>query len=79
MPGLRLGGPPRLTNARRAESQSKAYWCGWFDGRYGPTERFTENRRLAEWDAPSSRLDYYRGHRAGHEARHSSGGFLEAS
>ncbi len=64
---------------RRAQNRSKAYHCGWFDGRYGPTEPFTENRRLAEWDAPSGRLDYYRGHRAGREARSRSGDFLEAS
>ena len=68
-----------MTITKKTEIQSKAYWCGWFDGRYGPTERFTENRRLAEWDAASSRLDYYRGHRAGREARHRSGPFLEAS
>ncbi len=68
-----------MTIPKKAEHRSKAYWCGWFDGRYGPTKRFTENRRLAEWDAASSRLDYYRGHRAGHEARRRSGDFLEAS
>ncbi len=61
MPCLRVGGAPRMTMAKKAEYRSKAYWCGWFDGRYGPTGRFTENRRLAEWDAPASRLDYYRG------------------
>ncbi len=67
-----------MTTTRKAENQSKAYRCGWFDGRYGPTERFTGNRRLAEWDAASGRLDYYRGHRAGREARRSSGDSLEA-
>ena len=64
---------------KNAESHARAYWCGWFDGRYDPTKCFTENPRLAEWDAASSRLDYYRGHRAGREARHHSGDFLEAS
>jgi hypothetical protein len=68
-----------MTTSKKAEDQSRAYWSGWFDGRYGATESFTENRRLAEWDAASSRLDYYRGHRAGREARHRSGDFLEAS
>ena len=64
---------------KNARNLGRAYWCGWFDGRYGPTGCFTENRRLAEWDAASSRLDYYKGHRAGREARQHSSGFLEAS
>ena len=68
-----------MTISRKTQNQSEAYRCGWFDGRYGPTEPFTENRSLAEWDAASARLDYYRGHRAGREARLRSGGFLEAS
>ncbi len=68
-----------MTATKSARNQSGAYWCGWFDGRYGPTECFTENRRLAEWETPSSRLDYYRGHRVGREARQRSGDFLEAS
>ena len=28
-----------------------------------------DNPNLAKWEAPSDRLDYYRGHRAGSEAR----------
>jgi uncharacterized protein YodC (DUF2158 family) len=68
-----------MTATKSARNQSGAYRCGWFDGRYGPTECFTENRRLAEWETSSSRLDYYRGHRAGREARQRSGDFLEAS
>ena len=68
-----------MTTTKKAQNHSLAYWCCWFDGRYGSTECFTENRRLAEWDAPSSRLDYYRGHRAGREARHHRGRFLAAS
>ena len=51
---------------------SVAYRCGWFDGYYGEPECFTENRRLAEWETASARLDYYRGHRAGLEARRRS-------
>jgi uncharacterized protein YodC (DUF2158 family) len=68
-----------MTITTKPEGHSRAYRCGWFDGRYGPGRCFTENRRLAEWDAASSRLDYYRGHRAGHEARVHRGDFLEAS
>ena len=68
-----------MTTTKKAEGRSRAYWCGWFDGRYGATGCFTENRRLAEWDAASSRLDCYRGHRAGREARLHSGDFLQAS
>ena len=68
-----------MTNSKKWENRSRAYWCGWFDGRYGAIERFTENRRLVEWDEASGRLDYYRGHRAGREARQGSGDFLEAS
>ncbi len=49
--------------------KSIAYRCGWIDGCYGELECFTENRRLAEWKTDSDRLDYYKGHRAGREAR----------
>ena len=47
------------------ETGSRAYRCGWIDGRYGKPGCFTENLRLAEWETASERLDYYRGHRAG--------------
>ncbi len=47
---------------------SSAYRYGWIDGRYGEPVCFTENRRLAEWEAASDRLDYYRGHRDGRES-----------
>jgi hypothetical protein len=59
---------------------SRAYWCGWFDGRYGELGCFTENPRLAEWETASERLDYYRGHRAGWELRRQrcSGHLLQA-
>ncbi len=50
-----------MTTSRKARNRSKAYLCGWFDGRYGPTERLTESRRLAEWICASGRLGYYRG------------------
>ena len=68
-----------MTTSKPARHRSKAYWCGCFDGRFGPSACFTENRRLAEWDAASSRLDYYKGHRAGREARDHSSDILEAS
>jgi uncharacterized protein YodC (DUF2158 family) len=68
-----------MTTTKTTRNHSRAYRCGWFDGRYAPAECFTENRRLAEWDAASSRLDYYQGHRAGREARQDGSEFLEAS
>jgi hypothetical protein len=52
--------------------ESEAYRRGWIDGRYGEPGCFTGNRRLAEWERASERLDYYRGHRAGREARRRS-------
>jgi hypothetical protein len=58
---------------------SRAYRCGWIDGRYGESVCFTENRRIAKWEAASDRLDYYRGHRAGRELRQHSGLHLQAS
>jgi hypothetical protein len=45
----------------------------------GHPEDFTNNRRLAKWEGPTDRLDYYRGHRAGHEARLRKTRFVEAS
>jgi len=50
------------------EYRSQAYWCGWIDGHFGETACFTENLNLVRYSAPSDRLDYYRGHRAGSEA-----------
>jgi hypothetical protein len=58
---------------------TRAYRCGWIDGRHGELGCFTENLRLPEWKTASERLDYYRGHRAGREARRRSGFRLEAS
>jgi hypothetical protein len=58
---------------------SKAYRCGWNDGCYGELECFSENRRLAERKTSSDRLDYYKGHRAGREARRRTDCRLEAS
>jgi hypothetical protein len=50
---------------KEKRENSRAYRCGWIDGRYGELGCFTENLRLAEWETASERLDYYRGHRAG--------------
>jgi len=58
---------------------TEAYWCGWLDSRYGKPACFTGNRQLSKWDAPSDRLDYYRGHRAGREARFRRTRLIEAS
>ena len=58
---------------------TEAYWCGWLDSRYGKPACFTGNWRLAKWDDPSDRLDYYRGHRAGREARLRRTRLIEAS
>jgi hypothetical protein len=52
----------------RSLSRSTAYRQGWHDGRYAEPCCFTENQRLAWLEAPSDRLDYYRGHREGRKA-----------
>ena len=52
--------------------QGAAYWAGWVDGRFGERGSFVDNPNLARWETPSDRLDYYRGHRAGNEARQAS-------
>jgi uncharacterized Zn finger protein (UPF0148 family) len=56
--------PPSPRECRR-----EAYRCGWIDGRFAQKEHFTENPNLSRWQAASERLGYYRGHRAGSEAR----------
>jgi hypothetical protein len=61
-----------------SQVRTTPYWYGWHDGRYGDTRPFTDNRRLPQIEAPSDRLDYYRGHRAGRESR-TSDRLLEAS
>jgi hypothetical protein len=63
----------------KPQNPSKAYWHGWKDGRHGELMCFTDNPRLTELTAPSDRLDYYRGHRAGRETRLCNGYLLEAS
>jgi hypothetical protein len=51
------------------EEHGRAWWAGWMDGQFGKRGSFVDNPSLARWEAPSERLDYYRGHRAGSEAR----------
>jgi ribosomal protein L37AE/L43A len=51
------------------DARSEAYWAGWVDGRFDQVGGFADNPHLAQWGAPSDRLDYYQGHRAGYETR----------
>jgi hypothetical protein len=53
----------------KPDEHTEAYWAGWVDGRFGEFSSFVGNSNLARWEAPSDRLDYYRGHRAGSDAR----------
>jgi hypothetical protein len=74
VPRMRLGGHPRLAAlVMKKLENSLAYRCGWIDGFYEELGCFTENRRLAEWETASARLDYYRGHRDGRETRLNGG------
>jgi hypothetical protein len=54
------------------DEQGQAYWAGWANGRFGELSSFVDNPNLPKWEAPSERLAYYRGHRAGSEARRTS-------
>jgi hypothetical protein len=51
------------------DEHGAAYWAGWMDGRFGERGTFADNLNLARWENPSDRLAYYKGHRAGNEAR----------
>ncbi len=51
------------------EYRSEAYRCGWIDGRFAEVGCFTQNPNLPRWQEASERLQYYRGHREGSEAR----------
>src|SRR5215218_7815022 len=53
----------------KPNEHTEAYWAGWVDGRFGKRGSFVDNPNLAKWGNPSDRLDYYRGHRTGSEAR----------
>jgi hypothetical protein len=55
------------------EENALAYWSGWADGRFGEWGGLAQNPNLARWEDPSDRLAYYRGHRAGMEARQAMG------
>lgn len=59
--------------------RSEAYRQGWLDGRFGGREPLTGSRLLARWDSAHDRLDFYRGHRAGREARVGKDRLIEAS
>jgi hypothetical protein len=65
---LPIGAPPVDW---KSDDHSEAYWAGWLDGRFGASGSFVDNPNLARWENPLERLDYYRGHRAGREARRS--------
>jgi ribosomal protein L37AE/L43A len=52
-----------------ADEHREAYLAGWIDGRFRWRSSFVDNANLARWRDPYDRLDYYRGHRAGSEAR----------
>jgi uncharacterized Zn finger protein (UPF0148 family) len=53
---------------------SEAYRAGWVDGCFGELSGFADNPNLARWEDPSDRLAYYRGHRAGRDARQARNG-----
>jgi ribosomal protein L37AE/L43A len=59
--------------------RSEAYRQGWLDGRYGDGELLSDSRLLTRWDDAHDRLDFYRGHRTGHEARVGGDRLIEAS
>jgi hypothetical protein len=62
--------PAEVTSTpSKSEERGLAYWSGWADGRFGESGSFLDNQNLAKWEAPSERLAYYGGHRAGSEAR----------
>ncbi len=65
--------------SRKPQGHGRAYRYGWADGRYGEPCCFTDNRRLAELEAPSERLNYYRGRRASRETRLRKDHLREAS
>ncbi|HEV2093636.1 MAG TPA: hypothetical protein VGR18_10770 [Rubrobacter sp.] len=59
--------------------RSEAYRQGWLDGRFGSPELLIQSRLLARWTTARDRLDFYRGHRAGREARVGKDRLIEAS
>jgi hypothetical protein len=61
-----------------ADEHGEAWRAGWTDGRFRELSSFAYNPNLAKWEAPSARLAYYRGHRAGSETRRDRSGRLLA-
>lgn len=61
--------PVETSREPTPEYRSEAYRCGWIDGRFEKIGCFTENPNLIKWQDIEERLAYYRGHRAGTEAR----------
>ena len=53
----------------KAGKRNRAYWEGWVDGRFREPGSMAYNSRIARWEDPHERLDYYRGHREGRAAR----------
>ncbi len=53
----------------KTKDRPEAYWQGWLDGRFSLVEDFRGSSRLARWERPHDRLEYYRGHRAGGHER----------
>jgi hypothetical protein len=66
--------PLNATEEQRLKGRSEAYWSGWVDGRFGEIGSFADNPSLAKLEDPSDRLEYYRGHRAGSQARQAASG-----
>jgi ribosomal protein L37AE/L43A len=60
------------------EEQGEAWWAGWMDGHLAEGGDFAHDPSLARWQAPLERLAYYRGRRAGSEARRDRGAPLLA-
>jgi ribosomal protein L37AE/L43A len=59
--------------------RSEAYRQGWLDGRFRDPELLLNSRLLARWHDAQDRLDFYRGRRAGQEARVGKDRLIEAS
>ena len=59
--------------------RSTAYRQGYLQGRFGDQGLLVESRLLARWDDAEDRLDFYRGHRSGQEARVGKNRLMEAS
>lgn len=72
--------PPSAGNVSWINPKSsEAYRQGWLDGRFGNPGPLVDSRLLARWTAAHDRLDFYRGHRAGREARIGKNSLMEAS